>query len=161
MLTVATFTQHNHIKVLQAPLVSSGEVFIDARTGVAWYVNQPLQSKLIINDQGIDTGQGLVSSSRTIAQLLRALISGELNTLPVLFTITGEKEGSRWTLQLTPKDPQLARRIESLHLSGANWVAQLEVMQPTGNRIVVVFNEPLALTELPQRVYDDLYATVP
>ncbi len=161
MLTVATFTQHNHIKVLQAPLISTGEVFIDARTGVAWYVNQPLQSKLIINDRGIDTGQGLVSSSRTIARLLRALISGELSTLPALFTITGEKEGSQWTLLLTPKDPLLARRIQSLRLSGANSVAQLEVMQPTGNRIVIVFNEPSALTELPTRVYDDLYATVP
>jgi hypothetical protein len=147
--------------VLQAPLVSHGEVFIDADVGVAWYVSSPLSSKVIISDQGIDTGTGLINSSRTIAHLLRGLITGNLSNLQNHFAVTAENHAEGWSLLLIPNEPQLAKRIESLSLQGNHHIHRLTVQQPTGNRIEIVFDTPTPLTELPAAVRDELYATAP
>ena len=150
------FTQHNHIAALQAPLVSAGEVFVDSELGIAWYVREPLASKLIITDHGIDTGTGLLSASRSVAQLLRAVITGDFEGLSNLFSIAAKNDADLWRLDLHPKDAVLESRIESMQLQGSSWIQQLQVIQPGGNRIVITFSEPQPLTTLPARVYEDL-----
>ena len=149
---VSEFTQSNHTEALSAPLTSGGLVYVDAEQGVAWQVQNPIQNTLIINQQGINLGNGMMQSTRMVSELLRALILGRLARLENSFTVKGCLEASSWRLLLYPKQEELAARISQLKLAGDQWVNQLSVSQTNGNDIVIHFSPPQVLEKMPDEI---------
>ena len=151
------FTQSNQVKILQSPLLSSGQVFVDVAQGVLWEILTPLQSTLVINDAGVDTGGGVLGSSRLIGKLLRDLIAGRLGQLELNFHTSASikkpcVEADSWSLVLTPKTVALASRIERFEFHGERWIKHLDIRQTNGNNLSIKFEQPQVLPDLPAEV---------
>lgn len=149
---VVAFSQLTHIKVLSAPLQSSGTIYIDQAQGIVWHTEQPLNSYLVISDDGVDPGTGLIESSRMMGLMLRQLITGDFTNLTRIFNLKGCVHEQTWQLQLHPINSLLADRVSELQFTGGQWIHHLILQQPDGNRLEVRFAEPQAVTSLPATI---------
>lgn len=140
------FQQKKRIKVLAAPLVSTGEFSVVRGEGVIWNLQKPMASQLIITASGIkgaDIGDSRAMSH--IGRILNQLLSGDLAVLEQQFTVavTQQDEGG-WALRLTPRSLILQKAISHIELNGQRHIQQLLLFEASGDNTEVTFS---ALTE--------------
>ncbi len=143
----APFSQRNHIRVLKAPLVSTGRVEVDAESGVVWLIEKPIASRMEVGPQGLTVDGEALRSTQLVAALLRALISGELGVLEQTFEVSGCSDSPRWTADLTPRSAAMQQRITRLALAGSDHVELLTIHQPGGNRLEIELQAPQPLAD--------------
>ncbi|QFU24830.1 outer membrane lipoprotein carrier protein LolA [Shewanella eurypsychrophilus] len=151
------FTQYRQLKVLKKPLVSHGSFIFDAQLGLAWKQERPFKSTLILKDNELiqidssgelhvskaSDNRGAGALAQTLPLLLKALLSGELETLDkhFHFYLLASSANAPWMIGLKPKDPLLLKAIPQLVLEGDEQVTALTLLSTNGDSSKIEFEE--------------------
>ena len=142
-LLQGSFTQHKHIRVLSAPLASQGQFSIVRGYGVIWRIQQPMQSEMIITEDGI-YGEH-VDDDRAMAyigRILNSILAGELSALTRQFDVTVKQSDKHdWALLLEPRSSIMARAISHIELEGDKHIRQLTLHEADGDKTRIRFSD--------------------
>lgn len=140
-LLQGSFSQHKHIRILSAPLVSGGVFSIVRDYGVIWGIKEPMQTQLLITENGV-IGED-VDNDRAMAyigRILKHILSGELSALQKQFDITlTDSEQYDWALQMKPRSAILGRAINRIELAGDTHIRRLVLHEAEGDRTEIRF----------------------
>lgn len=138
------FTQTRHLSGVRAPLVSRGNVTLEAES-VDWHVTQPLDIRTRITPAGvtqsIDNGpaqrmgpQGGGDVFTSSAGLFELLV-GDFAALRTHYDIAPQPAsgGGAWRLRLTPRAEGLSRFVSYIDVAGCESVADVEIRQANGD----------------------------
>ena len=137
------FAQHRKISVLPLPLNSKGEFSYHHLTGIVWTTLHPIQSTVIISNQGIHI-EDTESVRRTVgspqvAKALLEIFSGSLSSLSDKFSIEATGSSSNWRLQLRPKNELLADEIKLIDIHGKETTESVSIADTNGDRSNLTF----------------------
>jgi len=156
----ATFRQHRFSRLLREPLVSEGLIYFQRNGKTLIQIDTPEPSQILIQGQSVtivNPAMALVRKTRLSGsdRMLQAWLAGgaELDNLKQQYDLrlAQSSKGDRYTLQMTPKDSQMARHIASVEIQVHRNVLlpeQIVITTPKGDRTtmqmrVVSLNEPL------------------
>ena len=149
----ANFTQSKNIKGFRSPMQSSGKVILARQKGMLWVTEQPYQSTLKINPNGISevrNGQtqqlGNAQSMSAMTQVMSSMLAGDFSSLQRYFSFTGKVSGNSWNLSLQPSDAQVKRVISSIQLRGGQYVNQAVIREMNGDITTIRFLNPRAVS---------------
>lgn len=141
------FTEVHEMAMLEAPLTSSGELFYDAPDRLEKRTLEPKAESLVL-DHGVLTARSghrqhvleLAAYPQVVpfVESIRATLAGDRSALERYFTIDFAGDVAHWKLQLTPKDPAVARSVQGVTISGAaGTIEKLEIRQSDGDRSLI------------------------
>ena len=129
------FVQEKHLVVLTQPFITKGNYHYQQATGLTWHTLEPMESEIKITTEGVserqeDGGFKTLTNNSQFSELLLALFNGEKTSLQQQFSLEQQPN----TLNLIPKDPQIAKVILkiTLHISD-NVISQIVLYEAEGN----------------------------
>ena len=138
-----TFIQQRKITVLPLPLISAGEFSYHYQTGMVWHTLKPIQSKIYITDQHIQTenieSTSHAAGSTQLAKTLLGLFSGDFQSLSKQFNIEVKGDNSQWHLHLTPKNQLVANQIKFIDIRGKETTESVAIADANGDHTDLVF----------------------
>jgi hypothetical protein len=73
---------------------------------------------------------------------IRATLAGDLPSLERVFTIDFAGDLSRWSLSLTPRDPDVARTVSQVRIDGVrDALLKVEILETDGDRSLMTLRE--------------------
>lgn len=149
-----TFTEVQHLAVLDRPLESSGELLYEAPDRLEKRILKPRPETLVLAHGVLSATRGKHTRSMDLAawpqiapllESLRATLTGDRTTLERIFSVELEGDAARWTLSLTPKDPEAARAVTRVIITGENAkLRTVETFQADGDRSLLTIGAELA-----------------
>lgn len=149
-----SFTEVQHLAVLDRPLESSGELLYEAPDRLEKRILKPRPETLMLAHGVLSATRGKHTRSMDLAawpqiapllESLRATLSGDRATLERIFSVELEGDAARWTLSLTPKDPEAARAVTRVIITGENAkLRTVETFQADGDRSLLTIGAELA-----------------
>jgi Outer membrane lipoprotein carrier protein LolA-like len=149
-----TFTEVQHLAVLDRPLESSGELLYEAPDRLEKRILKPRSETLVLAHGVLSATRGKHTRSMDLAawpqiapllESLRATLTGDRATLERIFSVELEGDAARWTLKLTPKDPEAARAVTRVIITGENAkLRTVETFQADGDRSLLTIGAELA-----------------
>ncbi len=137
------FTQHRKITVLPLPLISAGEFSYHYQTGMVWITQEPIQSKIHITHQGIQTENKEIitqtAGSAQLAKMLLGIFSGDLTSLSEQFDVQVNGDMTQWHLHLTPKNELVATQISSIDIHGRETTDSVAIADANGDHTDLTF----------------------
>ena len=126
----ASFTERQSAPTLNAPLVSTGTLTYGAPDYLRKVTISPVPETFVLDHDhvtltgGADGGihEYALTDDPRIAGLvegIRATLAGDLPALERFYTVSLNGEAAAWQLTLLPKDPALARLVQSIVISGS------------------------------------------
>ena len=122
----ANFIQNKKIKVLKRPLISSGQLIFDRKTGVFWKLEKPFESTIVIDDKKLtavdDDGKKTVIKASEkpmlygFTKIFLSIFSGDTKTLKEHFDIYYKGGGEEWQIGLTPRSSELKKVLSQILL---------------------------------------------
>ncbi|MFP3505202.1 LolA family protein [Burkholderia sp. SIMBA_062] len=147
----ADFRQTQTLSAMKQPLVSTGSMLFDRRSGVVWRIETPYKATYVITDGGMREvgadgrlvapgggGRGVAQVSR----MMRDMLGGDLSALYAQFDVEASGTPERWRMVLRPNQPQLAQAIRVLEMSGGAYLGKLDMTFANGNVTVLEFVRP-------------------
>jgi len=138
-----SFVQNRKITILPLPLISTGEFSYHHQTGMMWNTQDPVQSKVQITSQGIQTDQAGSSShmagSAQLAKTLLGIFSGNLDALADQFNIQVDGDVTQWHLHLTPKHELVASQISAIDIRGKETTESVAIADANGDHTDLTF----------------------
>ncbi len=145
------FTELKYLAALKRPLKLEGRVSYTAPDVLEKTVTAPQPERFLLRGGVLELQRGNGPARQVdLAQypLLQAFVSaftatlaGDLGRLRRHYELQLSGHAHAWTLTLTPKDPALAARVQSIRVGGArNQVQQFETVQVNGDRSVMFFS---------------------
>jgi outer membrane lipoprotein-sorting protein len=149
-----TFTEVQQLAMLEGPLSSSGELFYDAPDRLEKRTLKPQPESLLL-DHGVLTARRghhvqvleLAAYPQVVpfVESIRATLAGDQATLERYFTLDFSGDVAQWTLQLKPKDPAVARSVQSITLSGQREaLLRVEIRQSDGDRSLMTIGPEIS-----------------
>ena len=152
------FAQRKQVAGFSKPLQSSGTFLVARQHGVLWLTQRPFSSALRLTRDQILATQGGVETFRldaaqqpavsAINSLLFSLLNGDISALTEHFIVTGNMVGTSWQLELTPRQPVLARIMRQVHLQGGAHVQQIAISESNGDHTEIAFSRQTSDTPL-------------
>ncbi|HDR8857013.1 TPA: outer membrane lipoprotein carrier protein LolA [Burkholderia territorii] len=152
----ADFRQTQTLAAMKQPLVSTGSMLFDRRSGVVWRVETPYKAAYVITDNGVREvgadghlvapgggGRGVAQVSR----MMRDMLGGDLSALYAQFDVDASGTPERWRMVLRPNQPQLAQAVRVLEMSGGTYLGRLELTFANGNVTALEFARPTPVEE--------------
>ena len=143
----ASFTETKRLALLDAPVVSSGELLYQPPDRLEKHTLQPLAESLLIQGQRLTIVQGgqrrevdLAQYPQALAfvQALRGTLVGNLQLLQSHYQMTLTGSESAWQLKLTPLDEAMLRWVRHVTVQGAhNVVSSVLTQQADGDSSLV------------------------
>ncbi len=132
------FIQNRKIAVLPLPLISEGEFSYHYQTGMVWNTLKPVQTKIHITSQGIQTENSELSpqivGSAQLAKILLGIFSGSLEALTEQFFIEVNGDITAWHLHLTPRNEVVASQITFIDIRGIETTESVAIADANGDR---------------------------
>ena len=148
-----TFTEVQHLAVLDRPLESSGELLYEAPDRLEKRTLSPRPETLVLAHGTLSATRGKRTRTLDLAaypQLaplvegLRATLAGDRAALERLFSVRLDQDLLRWTLALAPRDAASARLVREVRISGEQAdVKTVEVLQADGDRSLLTIGREL------------------
>ncbi|KAB0643709.1 LolA family protein [Burkholderia latens] len=147
----ADFRQTQTLSAMKQPLVSTGSMLFDRRSGVVWRIETPYKATYVITDGGVrevGTDGRLVAASgggRGVAQvsrMMRDMLGGDLSALYAQFDVDASGTPERWRMVLRPNQPQLAQAVRVLQMTGGAYLGRLDMTFANGNVSTLEFARP-------------------
>lgn len=141
---VGRFVQRRQLPELERPIVSRGRFAYSAERGLLWLIEEPVESRLVIDAEGVhQDGEPVRGSSvfEAIRPLFESLFSGDLAPLGRDFAITREDAGEGWRLALRPREGRLARALDRITIEGADTPRRLVIAASDGGRTELEFTD--------------------
>jgi len=142
----ARFVEQKNIASLTRPLTLSGRLSYVRGGRVERYVQAPYEERLVVDGdtlvvENISRGEILTVALSShpgawaFVEGLRATLGGDLGTLERYYRLSFSGNVDAWTLELIPRDEQMARQVQSIRLRGRRAViTAIQVDEPGGNR---------------------------
>jgi hypothetical protein len=115
-----TFTEVQHLAVLDRPLESSGELLYEAPDRLEKRIVKPRPETLVLAHGILSATRGQHTRTAELAawpqlapllESIRATLAGDRTTLERIFSVELKGDAARWTLELTPRDPEAAQAV--------------------------------------------------
>jgi outer membrane lipoprotein-sorting protein len=145
----AEFREEKTLALLEAPLVSEGELYFIPPSRMARITTRPGRSSLVIDGQKMSyTDEAGASDvdlagnrvARTIADNFVVLFAGDLAALRERYQVEFASERPRWRIGLTPRAAPLSQFIASVELRGDGpALEQITILEADGDRTVTRF----------------------
>lgn len=148
-----TFTEVQYLAVLDRPLESSGELLYEAPDRLEKRILKPRPETLVLAHGALSATRG--RHTRTVEaaawpqvapliESLRATLAGDRAALERIFSVQLEGDAARWTLRLAPRDPEAARLVTAVLITGegAN-LRTVEILEADGDRSLLTIGAPL------------------
>ncbi|CAG9240714.1 Putative transmembrane protein [Burkholderia diffusa] len=145
------FRQTQTLSAMKQPLVSTGSMLFDRRSGVVWRIETPYKATYVITDSGVrevgadgrliapgSGGRGVAQVSR----MMRDMLGGDLSALYAQFDVDASGTPERWRMVLRPNQPQLAQAVRVLEMSGGAYLGRLDLTFANGNVTSLEFARP-------------------
>ncbi len=141
----ARYSQARHLQIMQQPLLSSGELLLDAKQGLIWQQLKPFKQSLVVTDTVVsqyDRGGQLMRLPAAAQQMIQAwapmmqqVILGQWTLLSERFEVLVAEGASteRWEMQLHPRDPQMQAALANIELSGGQQLQHIAIYQQNGD----------------------------
>ena len=149
-----TFTEVRHLAVLDRPLESSGELLYQAPDRLEKRIVKPRPETLVLAHGVLSATRGKHTRSIDLAawpqvapllESLRATLAGDRATLERIFGVEFEGDAARWTLKLTPKDPEAARAVTRVIITGEKAsLRTVEVLEADGDHSLLTIGAEVA-----------------
>jgi len=157
------FSQQRHLALFSQPLTSNGHFVISRGQGLIWTQESPISMTLVLTGQRLIqqlAGQApeVIERSRqpaifTFSELLLAIFQGDTARLKETFELTFDADpDGGWQLRLHPRSAPLDQILQSISLSGSDYIQQLRIEEVRGDRTEIQFSKiktdiPLSQTE--------------
>lgn len=138
------FREVRTLKMLKAPLVSSGRLRYAANGRLERETTHPVPEVVVIDGTrvtieraGTTTELGLIGGSpqASLVQALRAILGGQVGELDTLYRASAEGSLDHWTMHLEPRAAGGA--VRTIRLSGSSGVVgEIEVLERSGDKSV-------------------------
>jgi len=148
-----SYTEVQHLAVLDQPLKSSGELLYDAPDRLEKRMLKPAPETLVLAHGVLSATRGKhtrVVELATAPQLapliesLRATLAGDRAALERIFSVQLEGDLARWTLRLTPRDRAAARTIAAVLITGERSdLRTVEILAADGDRSLLTLGAEL------------------
>ncbi|MGU7841458.1 LolA family protein [Burkholderia sp. AW33-5] len=145
------FRQTQTLSAMKQPLVSTGSMLFDRRSGVVWRIETPYKATYVITDSGVREvgadrhlvapgggGRGVAQVSR----MMRDMLGGDLSALYAQFDVDASGTPERWRMVVRPNQPQLAQAVRVLEMSGGTYLGRLDLTFANGNVTSLEFARP-------------------
>jgi Outer membrane lipoprotein carrier protein LolA-like len=150
----ATFFELKELAVLETPLESSGILRYRAPDDMKKEVLYPEPMRYTITrDQLVIEQPGGKRETipldrypllRVLSESMRATLAGDQQTLERLYRVSMSGDVGDWTLRLEPIDPDIARHVIAIVISGSsNQVLLVETLESRGDRSVMTISPTL------------------
>ncbi|QZA82535.1 outer membrane lipoprotein carrier protein LolA [Deefgea piscis] len=137
------FRQEKRIAKLSKPLLASGQFVYLKQQSLLWQIEKPYASDSIITaDTLIQSVNGKTivrvdaksqPAYSAVSRIFMALVAGDWAALEADFVITGYVDGQRWQLTLKPKAGLFASFANTLTLTGASALQQIDIAEKNGD----------------------------
>jgi Outer membrane lipoprotein carrier protein LolA-like len=138
------FTEVRHLAVLDRPLESSGELIFEAPDRLEKRIEKPRPETLVLAHGVLSATRGKHTRTVELAawpqlapllESLRATLAGDRAALERIFSVKFAGGAARWTLELTPRDPEAARAVTRVIITGENAnLGTVEILEADGDR---------------------------
>ena len=139
-----TFTEVQHLAVLDRPLESSGELLYEAPGRLEKRILKPRPETLVLAHGMLSATRGRHTRTVELAawpqlapllESMRATLTGDRAALERIFSVQLEGDAAHWTLRLTPRDPEAARVVTQVLITGESAAMKtVEVLAADGDR---------------------------
>lgn len=142
------FSERKYLKVLTAPLESSGTLSYQAPARLEKHTLAPREEHMVL-DHGVivvtRAGQGkrtmMVNQYPAVGafvESIRATLAGDLKALEHYYQVKLEGGADRWQLQLLPLDSATREVVREIRLAGrGNRINSVEIFEAGGDRSVM------------------------
>lgn len=148
----ATFVERNDLSILSRPLESSGVLIYDAPDHLIQRTLRPRPESLDLDHGVVTVERGrrkyhfeLSAYPEAVAYVdaIRATLAGDRAALERVFSIDFQGSLAHWTLELTPTDERIAKRLRRIRISGArDDIHQVVILDRDGNRSTMTLGPP-------------------
>lgn len=146
----AEFAQTRQMAALKRPLVTRGRLVISATRGVLWQIEQPFRMTYAFGEsQIVEIGSDGVRRVREarevpglaqISRVFRAMLGADADALREYFDVAAKGHSGAWTIELKPRQAQLAHFLSGMQLSGGRFVDEIRISEAAGDSSRIVFH---------------------
>ncbi|QRN54737.1 LolA family protein [Dyella caseinilytica] len=145
----ANFTQQRTNPALTQPQNSSGQLLFVAGHGMLWQIQQPYQQTLALTGSktvSIDAA-GHAQAVRNergvsqIAQMLQAMLAGQIDPVLRQFSVAADGNTLQWTLRFTPKQARVAQVLRGIRLEGGAFLQGIHIDMQDGTQTDIRMTE--------------------
>lgn len=139
----ASFVERKTVRVLEQPLVSSGELRFAAPGRLEKRTLRPRAELLVLDGDALTLERGerrlqidLRSYPEVAAfvQSIRGTLAGDREALERAYRLVLEGDESSWTLTLMPRTPAMAALVERVRIAGRRAdISVIEILQANGD----------------------------
>jgi Outer membrane lipoprotein carrier protein LolA-like len=144
-----TFTERKYLKVLTAPLESSGVLVYQAPGHLEKITLSPGDERMVLDHGVIEIEIRSRHFRRTLmatqypavgafVESMRATLAGDLNALNRYYRVKLEGRAANWRLQLVPVDPAARNMVREIRIAGRDSrITGIEIIESDGDRRVM------------------------
>lgn len=144
------FTERKYVKVLTAPLESSGILVYEAPGRLEKHTLAPREESMVLNQGVIVIESRARHMKRTMmvnqypaigafVESIRATLAGDLKTLTRYYQIKLDGNAAHWHLKLIPGDPATRDMVREINMEGrGKLVDSIEILEAGGDRSVMM-----------------------
>jgi outer membrane lipoprotein-sorting protein len=149
----ATFVERKHLRVLTAPLESSGTLVYTAPGYLEKHTLAPKPESLVLDKDTLTFDDRTRNRRRTLrlqdfpvlwafVEGLRSTLAGDLQNLNRIYRVELDGSETDWRLTLEPRDPGVQRMVSQIRLGGGGAsIRSVEVLEAEGDRSVMTITE--------------------
>lgn len=151
---IATFTEKKYMAVLDAPLVSSGELLYTAPDHLEKRTLTPKPESFALDGDVVSVKRGKKNYTlhlqdypkiAVFTESIRGTLAGDRKALERSYRLSLAGTPQQWTLTLLPTDSRLTDIIQNILVHGElGEVRSIEIHQVDGDYSVMTVNEPAA-----------------
>ena len=147
----AEFVQSKQMAALKRPLVTSGRLVFSRNDGVLWQIEKPYRMSYVLGESRIveiDAAGGRRSREgrdipglAQVGRVFRAMFGANAATLREYFEIAARGSPERWSIELKPRQAQVAQFLASLTISGGGFVEEIRIVEAGGDATLIRFSQ--------------------
>jgi hypothetical protein len=149
----ARFTERKYLRVLKAPLLSSGTLTFEAPGRLEKRTLKPKPENLLVDGDRAVMERPARNQRREVRlqdypvlqgfiESIRGTLGGDIALLERFYKVELESGPGRWRLYLTPRSREMGQVISQIRIDGSNArIDTIEVLETGGNRSVMNIQE--------------------
>lgn len=149
----ATFVERKHLRILNAPLESSGTLVYTAPGALEKHTLKPKPETLVLEGDTLTFEDKARNRRRTLrlqeypviwafVESIRSTLAGDLQSLNRFYRVALEGSESEWRLTLDPRDARTARMVGQILIAGSGTsIRSIESTEVEGDRSVMTITE--------------------
>ncbi len=154
----ADFVQTKQMAALKRPLVTSGRLTFSRQSGVLWLIEKPYRISYVLGEARIvEIGSDGARRTREardvpglaqVGRVFRAMLGAHSEALREYFDATVHGDPAKWSIEMKPRQQQLAQYLSEIRLSGGQFVEEIQISETGGDSTQIRFSNSQGATAL-------------